>query len=75
MHTKEYYIEQLTDLGVDPKTCGLLDGFESCTLDQLQDIFDRAEEADAISTLSMLDALPDEAYDPQDHLENGRFQW
>ena len=71
MHTKEYYIEQLTDLGVDPKTCGLLDGFESCTLDQLQDLFDRAEEADALGNTD----LPDEAFDPQDQMEYGRFQW
>ena len=71
MYTKEYYIEQLEDLGISPESCGLVEGFESCTLDALQDILNRAEEADTVG----LADLPDEAFDPADLMEYGRFSW
>lgn len=71
MYTKEYYIEQLEDLGIDPRAYGLTDGLESATLETLKDILERAEREEYVLETE----LPDTVYDPQDQLENGRFSW
>jgi hypothetical protein len=73
MYTKEYYIEQLTDLGVNPKAWSLPDGLESATLEQLQDLLDIAMSDDH-EAIVVAD-LPDDCFDPDDQRDYGRFSW